>query len=108
MWSFGDDDVAKEQLSEHISNTPAILFPFIIIGPSLLFIGLALHASSFIKTHFIPVAMVLVGAPAVGVSFFILKNGVLMVLSCMLFALGLVLLLYRKEKIVESRVVEVN
>ncbi len=98
MWSFGNDDIAKAQLSEHISNTPSILFPFIIIGPSLLFIGLALHASNFIKTNPISSLMVIIGAPAVGFSFFILKNGVSMVLSCLLFSLGLVLLLYREEK----------
>ena len=97
MWSFGDDDIAKAQLSEHISNTPSILFPFIIIGPSLLFIGLATHASNFIKTNPISSLLVIIGAPAVGYSFFILKNGMCMVLSCLVFALGLVLLLYRGE-----------
>lgn len=97
LWSFGDDDVAKAKLSEHISNTPSILFPFVIIGPSLLFVGLALHALNFIKTNTISSLMVIFGAPAVGYSFFILKNGVLMVLSCILFALGLILLVYRNE-----------
>ena len=98
MWSFGEDDIARMALSEHISNTPSILYPFIIIGPSLLFIGLATHAANFIKTHTLQALMVIVGAPAVGFSFFILKDGVWMVLSCLLFSLGLVLLLYRKEK----------
>lgn len=97
MWSFGNDDIAKAKLSEHISNTPSILFPFIIVGPSLLFIGLAVQASNFIKTHTLKALMVIVGAPAVGFSFFILKDGVYMVLSCLLFASGLVLLLYREE-----------
>jgi len=97
MWSFGDDDTAKMQLSEHISNTPSILYPFIIIGPSLLFIGLAVHAANFIKTHTLKALMVILGAPAIGVSFFIMKNGVYMLLSCLLFSLGLLLLLYRKE-----------
>ena len=98
MWSFGDDDIAKAQLSEHISNTPSILFPFIIIGPSFLFIGLAAHASNFIKTNPISSLLVIIGAPAVGYSFFILKNGTCMVLSCLAFALGLALLLFREEK----------
>ena len=98
MWSFGDDDIARMELSEHISNTPSILYPFIIVGPSLLFIGLAVHASNFIKTNLLSALMVIVGAPAVGFSFFILKDGIYMVLSCVLFALGLILLLYRKEK----------
>ena len=99
MWSFGADEVSKEALAVHISNTPSILYPFIIIGPSLLFLGLALHASNFIKTYTLPALMVIVAAPAVGVSFFVLKNGNLMLLSCVLFALGLVLLLNRKEKV---------
>jgi len=97
MWSFGNDDIAKMELSKHISNTPSILYPFIIIGPSLLFIGLATHASNFIKTHTLQALLVILGAPAVGFSFFIMKDGFYMVLSCMLFSLGLVLLLYRKE-----------
>lgn len=99
MWSFGNDDSARMQLSEHISNTPSILYPFIIVGPSLLFIGLAVHASNFIKTHTLQALMVILGAPAVGFSFFIMKDGVCMVLSCLLFSLGLALLLYRKEKL---------
>ncbi|MBN9284851.1 MULTISPECIES: hypothetical protein [Flavobacterium] len=99
MWSFENDDNARMKLSEHISNTPSILYPFIIIGPSLLFIGLAVHASNFIKTHTLKALLVILGAPAVGFSFFILKNGVCMVLSCMLFSLGLTLLLYRKETV---------
>lgn len=98
MWSFGNDDIARTALSEHISNTPSILYPFIIIGPSLLLVGLAMHALNFIKSNTIPSLMVIIGAPAVGFSFFILKNGTYMVLSCLLFALGLLLLLYRKEK----------
>lgn len=97
MWSFGNDEISKAALSERISNTPSILYPFIIVGPSFLFIGLAMHALNFIKTNTISSLMVIVGAPAVGFSFFILKNGLLMVMSCLLFALGLALLLYRKE-----------
>ncbi len=97
MWSYGDNETAKSALSEHISNTPSILFPFVVVGPSLLFIGLAIHAFRFIKTQTISALMVIVGAPLVGFSFFILKNGILMLLSCLVFSLGLVLLLHRKD-----------
>jgi hypothetical protein len=97
MWSFGNDEVSKNELSNHLSNTPSILYPFIIIGPSMLFVGLAVHASNFIKTNPISALMVLIGAPAIGFSFFVLKNGTLMLLSCLLFTIGLTLLLYRNE-----------
>ncbi|MCI9844269.1 hypothetical protein [Flavobacterium pectinovorum] len=97
MWSYGDNEVAKAALSEHISNTPSILFPFVIVGPSLLFVGLAVHAANFIKTHTIKALMVILGAPLVGVSFFILKNGILMLLSCAIFSLGLTLLICKND-----------
>ncbi|OAZ03925.1 hypothetical protein [Flavobacterium succinicans] len=97
MWSFGNNEMAKTALSNQISNTPSILYPFVIIGPSLLFVGLAAHALNFIKTHTLSSLMVIIGAPLVGFSFFILKNGNLMLLSCAVFALGLVLLLNANE-----------
>jgi hypothetical protein len=96
MWSFGNDDIGRNELKEQISNTPSILYPFVIIGPSFLFIGLAIHASNFIKTNPISSIMVIVGAPAIGLSFFMFKNGIYMVLSCLIFAIGLALLLYRE------------
>lgn len=97
MWSFGNNEEAKEALSNQISNTPSILYPFVIIGPSLLFIGLAIHALNFFKTNTISSLMVIVASLAIGFSFFILKNGIYMLLSCVVFVMGLGLLLYRKE-----------
>ncbi len=95
MWSFGSDDVSRTALLNHLYSTPSIVYPFIIIGPSMLFVGLSLHAWNFIKKHTLPALMVILGAPAVGISYFILNNGNLMLLSCFIFCLGLGLLLYR-------------
>ncbi|MBS7232821.1 hypothetical protein KHA90_17520 [Flavobacterium psychroterrae] len=97
MWSFGNNDLAREALSQQISNTPSILYPFIIVGPSLLFVGLSIHAFNFIKTNTTSSLMVILASPAIGFSFFVLKNGVCMLLSCVVFVLGLGLLLYRTE-----------
>lgn len=102
MWSYGSDELSKMELRNHMSSTPSILYPFIIVGPSLLFVGLAIHALNFIKTNPISSMMVIVGAPAVGLSFFIFNNGLSMVLSCVLFAVGLALLLYRKTPTLNS------
>jgi hypothetical protein len=94
MSSYGNNEMAKEALSQQISNSPSILYPFVVVGPSLLFLGLALHAFAFIKTETVKSLMVIVGSVAVGFSFFVLKNGVCMLLSCLVFVLGLGLLLY--------------
>lgn len=102
MWSYGDDEISKAALGNHISNTPAILYPFIIVGPSLLFVGLATHAANFVKTNPISSSMVIIGAPAIGISFFIFKSGYFMVLSCVIFSIGLALLLYREKHILNQ------
>lgn len=99
MWSFGDNDNAKTELSYQIRNTPSLFYPFIVIGPSLLFIGLSMHALNFIKSHFITVLMVVLGSVVIGFSFFVLKNGAYMLLGCLIFVLGLGLLLYRNKEI---------
>lgn len=102
MWSYGNDDIGSNKLREQISDTPLILYPFVIIGPSLLFLGLATHALNFIKTNPISSLMVIIGGPFVGLSCFIWNNGILMPISCVVFASGLALLLLRKEvKIIE-------
>ncbi|OIV43487.1 hypothetical protein [Flavobacterium johnsoniae] len=98
MSSYGNNEIAKTELSQHISNSPVIFYPFVAVGPSLLFIGLAMHAFNFIKTNTVSALMVIIAAPAIGFSFFALKNGVLMLLSCTFFILGLGLLLLRKEE----------
>lgn len=97
MWSFGNNDIGRNELREQISNTPLIVYPFVIVGPSLLFVGLATHALNFIKTNTISSLMVIIGGPFVGISYFVWHNGTLMLLSCFTVAIGLTLLLYRKE-----------
>lgn len=97
MWSFGNNEIGRNELSEQISNTPSILYPFVIVGPSFLFLGLAAHALNFLKTNPISSLMVIIGGPLVGLSYFIWNNGSMMLLSCLVFAIGLALLLYRNE-----------
>lgn len=97
MSSYGTNDFAREELSQHINKVPSILYPFVIVGPSLLFIGLSLHALNFIKTNTISFLMVFISSLAIGFSFFILKNGTYMLLSCMIFVLGLGFLLCKND-----------
>lgn len=97
MWSYGNNDLGKEELSVQISNAPSILYPFVIVGPSLLFLGLSIHALNFIKTNPISSVLVFISSLAIGFSFFILKNGICMLLSCVVFCFALGFLLFRKE-----------
>lgn len=99
MSSYGNDEIAKEALSHQVTISPFIFYPFIAVGPSLLFLGLALHAFNFIKTETVKSLMVIVGSVAVGISFFVLKDGVWMLLSCTVFVSGLALLILEKKNI---------
>lgn len=96
MWSHGNDEVAKEALSIQIGSTSSLFYPFIVIGPSLLFIGLSLHALRFIKTNFVIVLMIMLSSASIGFSFFVLKDGIYMLLSCVIFVFGLGFLLHKK------------
>ena len=93
FWSMGTDEAFKQQVSEIISSTPSLIYPFVIIGPSLLFVGLSVHAAQFIKVHPIKYTLVTIGAVMTGYSFFILKDGFYMVISCLAFVAGLFLLI---------------
>lgn len=97
MSSYGNNEIAKEALSHQITISPFIFYPFIVVGPSLLFIGLSLHAFAFIKTETLKSLMVIMGSIAVGFSFFVLKDGIWMLLSCFIFTLGLGFLVLSKE-----------
>ncbi|HEU0125761.1 MAG TPA: hypothetical protein VFQ56_05625, partial [Flavobacterium sp.] len=48
MSSYGNNEIAKEALSHQITISPFIFYPFIAVGPSLLFVGLVFHAFTFI------------------------------------------------------------
>lgn len=98
MSSYGNNEIAKEALSHQITISPLIFYPFIAVGPSLLFLGLALHAFTFIKTETVKSLMVILGSIAVGISFFVFRNGIWMFLSCVVFLLGLTLLIFNQEK----------
>lgn len=103
MSSYGNNEIAKEALSHQITISPFIFYPFIAVGPSLLFLGLAVHAFTFIKTETVKSLMVIVGSISVGFSFFVLKDGIWMLLSCLIFILGLTLLVLGEKKQYEEK-----
>ncbi|WP_222931466.1 hypothetical protein [Xanthovirga aplysinae] len=97
FWSLDNNPTLTSELKLHLSNTPSIVYPFIYIGPSMLFVGLSIHAFNFIKTNPLSSLMVILAAPMIGISYFVLQNGDYMLLSCIVFALGLGSLLYRDK-----------
>lgn len=98
LWSYGDDYAGMNNLIIQLRNKPSIWIPFMTIGPSLLFIGLATHAWKFIRTHPIGGIVTIGGSVMIGLAAFLWDDRLLVVLSYIIFSTGLVLLVFRKDK----------
>jgi hypothetical protein len=98
FWSFGTDDTSRNELIGHLMNTPSVWYPFFVIGPSLLYIGLATQAWQFIKSHRMYALITIGGSFLLGFGQFMLTNRVWALIGMIIFSLGLVLLLFREEK----------
>ena len=97
LWSFGEDAGKRNELIGHLINTPSIWYPFFVIGPSLLYIGLSIHAWKFIASHPISAILAIGGSALIGAGQFMGLDRRIVVLGCILFAIGLLLLVYRDE-----------
>lgn len=97
MWSYGDNSAGRIELANQINNTPSIFYPFQVFGPAFLLTGLSLYGWNYIRKKPLISLLIILGAPSIGISFFVLNNGMLMAISCSVFALGLGLLLSQSE-----------
>lgn len=96
LWSFGDDHLGMNNLVLQLRDKPSIWLPFMTIGPSLLFIGLATHAWKFIRTNPISALLTISGSVMIGLSSFMWNDRNLIILAYLIFSVGLVLLINRK------------
>ena len=92
-WSFGDDNNARIVFFNRLASTPAIAFPFVYVGPSLLFLGLSTHALNFFKSNLIGFILTFSGAIFMGLGYFLWSNLIYTALGVTIFALGLILIL---------------
>lgn len=97
FWSFGEDYDGRRELMIHLMDTPAIWLPFMVVGPIFLYAGLATHAWQFIRTHTLRAITTLVGSGVIGLGQMVWHNQWLVIVGYIVFSLGLVLLVYRKE-----------
>jgi hypothetical protein len=97
-WRFGDDNDSRNAFLNQLANTPSIAFPFVYVGPSLLFLGLSVHALNFIKTNLIGCILTVSGAIFMGLGYFLWSNLVYTALGCTIFALGLILILNKIDE----------
>lgn len=89
QWSFQGNYTKLEEVFGHLHNTPSIMLPFFIVGPSLLYIGLATHACNTLKSNTVSSLLTIGGSLLVGIGQFMNLDRIVVVVGCMLMAAGL-------------------
>jgi hypothetical protein len=97
LWSFKTEESRTEFLSL-LFNTPSISLPFIIVGPSFLYIGLTIQSLNYFRTNFPGFILTVSGTIIIGIGQLITHQRIIVVFGHVIFAFGLVLLLYLKPK----------
>ena len=67
-WSFGTDYDGMIKLIRQLEEKPSIWLTFMAIGPSLFYVGLAIHALKFIKRNVLASLIVIVATIVIGLS----------------------------------------
>tara|TARA_R110001583_G_scaffold17011_3_gene69312 strand:+ start:2944 stop:3309 length:366 start_codon:yes stop_codon:yes gene_type:complete len=96
-WSYGTDFEGMNKLMGQIIVRPSIRIPFMTIGPALFYLGLAAHAGKFIKTHILWSIFVFIGVIGIGLGAFAFDSRMLIVLSHILLAIGIIMLIFKKS-----------
>lgn len=96
-WSYGTDYEGMNALTNQIMNRPSIRIPFMIIGPALFYLGLAIHAGKFIKKHALWSLIAILGVVITGLGSFAFDSRNIIVLGHFVLTLGIVGLVLKKE-----------
>ena len=98
LWSYGDDYDGRNALIGQIMNTSSISIPFLTVGPAMLFAGLTTQVWYFIKSHTLAAILALVGSSLIGLGQMVLHNRMAVVGGFVIFSIGMLLLVFRKER----------
>ncbi|GAA3562346.1 hypothetical protein [Snuella lapsa] len=97
-WSFGNDNDGRIEFFNQLANTPSIAFPFVYVGPSLLFLGLSIHSLNFIKSNPFGFILTFSGAIFMGLGYFLWNNLIYTALGVTILAFGLILILNKIDE----------
>ena len=97
-WSYGTDYAGMNNLTNQIMSRPSIRIPFVTIGPALFYLGLATHAGKLMQIQPIWSIAALLGVVTIGLGSFTYDSRILIIVGHIILAIGLVALIYKKDK----------
>ncbi|MEL6123161.1 MAG: hypothetical protein AAFR14_05525 [Bacteroidota bacterium] len=93
LWAAHDNQELKNSLFQLISSTPAIHYPFLVIGSVLFYSGISISTLGLYRQSLVAVLLVNLGTALIGLGFMVLRNPILPAIGGFLLFLGLVSLL---------------
>src|SRR6266516_343560 len=97
LWSFKTGNSRNEFLNQ-LFNTPSISLPFIIVGPSFLYLGLTIQSLNYFRTNLPGFILTVSGTIIIGIGQLITHQRVIVVFGHVIFSIGLILILFLKQK----------
>ncbi len=97
LWSFKTENSRNEFLNQ-LFNTPSISLPFIIVGPSFLYLGLTIQSLNYFRTNLPGFILTVSGTIIIGIGQLITHQRVIVVFGHVIFSIGLILILFLKQK----------
>jgi hypothetical protein len=97
LWSFKTESSRSEFLNQ-LFNTPSISLPFIIVGPSFLYLGLTIQSLNYFRTNLPGFILTVSGTIIIGIGQLITHQRIIVVFGHVIFSIGLILILFLKQK----------
>lgn len=101
LWSFNDSPEARYEMYLQLVKQPAIWPVFISVGPVFFFVGLSIISFEHLKTNLLGVITLNIGSILTGLGGLILPQEYhfVMVIGYVIFSLGAVYILIKKEQL---------
>lgn len=101
-WSYGTDFEGMNKLTNQIMERPSIRIPFMTIGPALFYLGLAIHAGTFISKQTFWALTAVLGVIITGLGSFAFDSRQVIILGHIVMAVGIIGLIFKKDRDVQN------
>ena len=98
LWSFGNDFSSRDLVVGQMLGTTSIAYPFLYVGPAMLYIALSLHGWRFIKPSTLPSLMAILGSAMIGAGQFLILDRTIVVIGTVIMSAGLIWLIQKHQK----------
>ena len=89
LWAAHSNPDVKQELFNIISNTPSIFYSFLVIGPTLFYMGLGISTYGLFSRYKWQVIALNLGALMIGLGHMILNNRIIPVLGAVLLLVSI-------------------